>query len=222
MPPEDSSFSCVISQTWLSGISLCYQNILQSRLGNFSMQQNAGLVSQYAHFHRSTCLIELYDSSFLLLSKFWMKMMGSGCGCAFLTFCFTVCTLSYKLRLCTRDELALHPALPAVKPLWPLVPCWWGLSALGHPKPSQCYLSSAQSCVFSVSPSCLIFPHCHRGHRGHLYAGSNSETFWILFILLFDQWSHVTQADLKLYISWGWPSAPNPPAYTSQVLGLWV
>lgn len=43
MPPEDSSFSCVISQTRLEGIYLCYQNILQNRLGNFYMQQNTGL-----------------------------------------------------------------------------------------------------------------------------------------------------------------------------------
>lgn len=51
---------------------------------------------------------------------------------------------------------------------------------------------------------------------------SSQEMFWILFILLFEKWSHVTQIDLKLYGNWGWPSTSNPSAYTSQVLGLWV
>lgn len=112
-------------------------------------------------------------------------------------------------------------------PLWSSSGPWflaeWGLSVLGigflaSAKPVlPVFCSVLHIFAFSFLP---YFPHSHRGHRGHLYAGSNSETFWILFTLLFEQRSHVTQADLKLYVNWGWPPASHPPAYTSQVLGF--
>lgn len=114
----------------------------------------------------------------------------------FLMFCFTVCMLFYKLRLCKRNGLALHPALPAVKLLWPLVPCWVGSVCFGDRIPgirqasAACLLLSPVYFHFLFLP---YFPYSHRGHRGQLYAGSNSETFWILFVLLFEQRSHVTR-----------------------------
>lgn len=151
--------------------------------------------------------------------------MGSGCGCVLDVFALLF-VRGFISLVCANETGLLCTQLCL---LWSSSgPCFlagWGLSVLGIG-----FLASAEPVLpvfysvlrifsFSFLP---YFPSGQRGHRGHLYAGSNSETFWVLFILLHEQRSHVTQADLKLYVSWGWPSAPNPPSYTSQVLGSGV
>lgn len=129
--------------------------------------------------------------------------------------------LLYKFRLFKQDRLALHPAVPVVMLLRAQAPgSLLGevclsiriFSASAKPAlPAFCSVLSLSSFSFLPLPSQRPFV-CWKQIRDTLNP----------IYFTFEKWSHVTQADLKLYVNGGRPSTSNPPAYASQILGLWV